>query len=55
MKREDSVGKRWISKLTWNFRGGPSDAASPFLKMESADGYFLYEDDFDAFITITDC
>ena len=41
MKREDSVEKRWILKLTWNFEGGPSDAASAFLKMASAAEYFL--------------
>ena len=34
MKREDSVGKRWISKLTWNFRGGPSDAAKWKAQMD---------------------
>ena len=47
MKREDSVKKRWILKLTWNFRGGPCEATSNFLKIASADEYFLYEDDFD--------
>ena len=36
-----------------DFRGGPSDTPSTFLKMGSADGYFRYEDDFDAVITIT--
>ena len=46
MKREDSLEKRWILKLTLNFRGDPSDTASTFLKMAS---------DFDAVITITDC
>ena len=46
MKQEDSLEKRWILKLTLNFRGDPSDTASTFLKMAS---------DFDAVITITDC
>ena len=44
-----------ILKLTWNFGGGQSDTASTFLKRVSTDGYFLYEDDFDAVITINDC
>ena len=44
-----------ILKLTWNFGGGQSDTVSTFLKRVSADGYFLYEDDFDAVITIDDC
>ena len=55
MKREDSVEKRWNLKLTLNFGGGPSDTASTFLKMASPDGHFLYKDDFDAVISITDC
>ena len=55
MKQEDSVEKRWILKLTWDFGAGPSDAASTFLKMASAEEYFIYKDDFDAVITITDC
>ena len=55
MKRRDNVEKRWILKLTLNFGGGTSDTASTFRKMASADGYFLYEDDVDAVITITDC
>ena len=55
IKQEDSLEKRWIVKLTLNFGGEPSDTASTFLKMASADGYFLYEDDFDTVITITDC
>ena len=42
-------------KLTLNLGGDPSDTASTFLKMAIADGYFLYEDDFDAVITITEC
>ena len=46
MKREDKLEKRWILKLTLNFRGDPTDTASTFLKMTS---------DFDAVITITDC
>ena len=45
MKREDCLEKRWILKLTLNFRGDPSDTASTFVKMTS---------DFDAVITITD-
>ena len=52
MKREDSVEKRRILKLTLNFGGRPSDTTSTFLKMASADGYFLYEDDFDAVIKL---
>ena len=52
MQREDSLEKRRTLKLTLNFRGRPSDTASTFLKMASADGYFLYEDDFDVVITI---
>ena len=36
-----------------DFGGGPSDTASTFLKMGSADGCFPYEDDTDAVITIT--
>ena len=55
MKRRDNVEKRWILKLTLNFGGGTSDTASTFRKIASADGYFLYEDDVDAVITITDC
>ena len=55
MKREDSVEKRSISKLTLNFGGSPSDMVSTFLKMASADGYFLYGDDFDGIITIIEC
>ena len=55
MKREDSLEKRWILKLTLNFGGDPSHTASTFFKMASADGYFLYEDDFHAVITIADC
>ena len=31
------------------------DTASTFLKMTSPDGHFLYKDDFDAVISITDC
>ena len=46
MKREDSLEKRCILKLTLNFRGDPSDTASTFLKIAS---------DFDAVITIADC
>ena len=46
MKWENSVEKRWILKLILNFEGGSSD---------TADRYFLYEDDFDTVITITDC
>ena len=45
IKREDSLEKRWILKLTLNFRGDLSDTASTFLKMTS---------DFDAVITMTD-
>ena len=52
MKREGSMEKRWNLKLTWNFGGGPGDT---FLKRASADRYFLYEDDFDAVVTINDC
>ena len=44
MKREDSVEKRWNLKLTLNFGSDPSDAASTFPKIVSADGHFLYED-----------
>ena len=55
MKREDGVEKRWILRLTWNFEGSPSESTSTFLKMERTDGYFLYEDDIDTVITITDC
>ena len=55
MKQEDTLGKRWIVKLTLNFGGELSDTASTFLKVASADEYFLYEDGFDAVITITDC
>ena len=54
-KREDNAEKRIILKLTLNFGGDSSDTTSIFLKMASADGYFLYEDDFDAVTTITDC
>ena len=54
MKREDSLEKRWILKLTLNFGGDSSDTASIFPEMASADGYFLHEDDFDAVVTITD-
>ena len=53
MKREDSVKKRWNLKLTLKFGGDPSDTASTSLKMASADRHFLYEDDFDAVISIT--
>ena len=53
MKREDRTLR--ILKLTLNFGGDPSHTASTFFKMASADGYFLYEDDFDAVITIADC
>ena len=53
MKREDSVEKRWNLKLTFNFEGESKYTASTYLKMASKDGYFLYEDDFDAVITIT--
>ena len=35
MKQEDGLEKRWILKLTLNFRGDPSDSASTFLKMAS--------------------
>ena len=42
-------------EINLKFQGGPSEATSNFLKMASTDGYSLYEDDFDAFITITDC
>ena len=45
----------WILKLAFNFGGSPSDTASTFPKMASADWYFLYEDDLDAVITISDC
>ena len=55
LKREDNVEERLILKLTLNFGGGPSNTAPTFLKMASADKYFLYEDDFDAVITVTDC
>ena len=55
MKREDSVEKRWNLKLTLDFGDGPSDTVSTFLKMASTDGHFLYKDDFDAVISITDC
>ena len=56
-KWEDSVEKRWNLKLTLNFGNDPSDTASTFLKMASADGHFLflYEDDFDAVMSITYC
>ena len=37
-----------------NFGGSSSDTPLAFLKMASADGYFLYEDDFDGAITIAD-
>lgn len=38
------------------FRGGePTDTVSAFLEMASTDGYFPYEDDLDAVITMTDC
>ena len=37
------------------FGDGPSNTASAFLKMASADKYFHYEDNFDAAITVTDC
>ena len=55
MKGEDSVEERLILKLTLNFGSGPSNTASAFLKMTSADEYFHYEDNFDAVITVTDC
>ena len=55
MKGEDSVEERLILKLTLNFGSGPSNTASTFLKMTSADKYFHYEDNFDAVITVTDC
>ena len=55
LKREDNVEERLILKLTLNFGGGPSNTASTFLKMARADKYFLYEDDFDAVISVTDC
>ena len=55
MKWEGSVEKRGILKLTLNFGGDPSDIASTFLKMASADWYFLYKDNFDAVRTIPDC
>ena len=43
MKREDSMEKHWILKLTWNFGGSPIDTASNFLKMASAgiDVFFM--------------
>ena len=46
MKREDSLEKRRILKLTLDFRGDSKDTASTFLKIAS---------DFDGVITITDC
>ena len=55
MKWEDRLEKLWILKLAFNFGGIPSDTASTFPKMASADWYFLYEDDLDAVITISDC
>ena len=55
MKRKDGAEKYWILKLILNFGDRLSDTASNFLKMTSADGYFLYEDDFDAVVTKTDC
>ena len=54
MKGKDKVEKRWILTLTLNFEGEPSDTASTFFKMASADGYFLYEEYFDAVITMSD-
>ena len=38
--------------LTWNFADCPSESASNFFKIASADGNFLYEDDFDVVITL---
>ena len=55
MKRKDSAEKYWILKLILNFGDRLSDTASTFLKMPSADEHVLYEDDFDAVITKTDC
>ena len=58
-KRKESLETRavfsWISMLTWNFGGGPSDFASTFFKMASAYGNFLYNNKFYAVITITGC
>ena len=55
MKWEDRLEKLWTLKLTFNFGGGPSDTVSTFLKMANADWYFLYGDDLDAVITISNC
>ena len=41
IKRDDSVEKRWILKLTFNSGFGLSDTASTFLKMACADEYFF--------------
>lgn len=41
--------------LTWNLGGCPSDSASTFSKMVSADGNLLYNNDFLAIITIISC
>ena len=58
-KRKDSLETRavfsWISMLTWNFGGGPSDSASTFFKMASAYESFLYDNDFHKVTTIIGC
>ena len=58
-KRKDSMETRavlrWISILTWEFGGDPSDSASASFKMASTYGNFLYDNDFHAVITITGC
>ena len=41
--------------LTWNLGGCPSDSASTFSKMVSADVNLLYNNDFQAIITIIGC
>ena len=41
--------------LTWNLGGCPSDSASNYSKMVSADGNLLYNNDFLAIITIIGC
>ena len=40
-------------ELTWNFSGNLSKTAPAFYKTIRVDGYFLYEDESDAVITIT--
>ena len=58
-KRNDSRETRavfsWISMLPWNFGGGTSDSAPTFFKTASADGSFLYDNDFHAIIIIIGC